>query len=106
MIKKGHGCYYEIIEENFGISMNNEYRDWKHCQKKQPFWKPIYEVIENSYFEETKLFPTILNQCGNNPNEPQSIWNEIKAALKKVATEQGLYAEVVMIRQRESGDKK
>ena len=27
--------------------------------KKQQFWRPIYEVIENSYFEETKLFPTI-----------------------------------------------
>ena len=26
--------------------------------KKQPFWRPIYEVIENSNFEETKLFPT------------------------------------------------
>ena len=25
--------------------------------KKQPFWRPIYEVIEYSYFEETKLFP-------------------------------------------------
>ena len=28
------------------------------ASKKQPFWRPIYEVIENSYFEETKLFPT------------------------------------------------
>ena len=36
------------------------------ASKKQPFWRPIYEVIENSYFEETKLFPTIfLNQCRN-----------------------------------------
>ena len=23
--------------------------------KKQPFWRPIYEDIENSYFGETKL---------------------------------------------------
>ena len=29
------------------------------ASKKQPFWGPIYEVIENSYFEGTKLFPTI-----------------------------------------------
>ena len=44
--------------------------------KKQSFWRPIYEVIENSYFEETKLFPTkIFNQCRNNPNEPQNIPN-------------------------------
>ena len=52
--------------------------------KKQPFWRPIYEVIENSYFEETKLFPTnFLNQCRNNPNEPHNISNEIKEALGK-----------------------
>ena len=24
------------------------------ASKKQLFWRPIYEVIENSYFEETK----------------------------------------------------
>ena len=41
-------------------------------------------MIENSYFEETELFPTdFLDQCRNNPNEPQNIPNEIKAALKK-----------------------
>ena len=28
------------------------------ASKKQPFGRPINEVIENSYFEETKLFPT------------------------------------------------
>ena len=39
--------------------------------KKQQFWRPIYEVIEDSYFEETKLFLTnVLNQCRNNPNKP------------------------------------
>ena len=48
--------------------------------KKQPFWRSIYEVIENSYFEETTLFRTNnLNQCRNNPNEPQNIPSEVKA---------------------------
>ena len=28
------------------------------ASKKQPFWRSIYEVIDDSYFEETKLFPT------------------------------------------------
>ena len=51
--------------------------------KKQLYWRPIYEDIENSYFVETKLFPTTsLNQCRNNPNERQKIPNEIKADLK------------------------
>ena len=49
--------------------------------KKQPFWRPIYEVIEYSYFEETRLFSKIvLNLCRNNPNETQNIPNEIKAS--------------------------
>ena len=44
-------------------------------------WISIYEVIENSYFEETKLFPIKkLNQCRNNPNETQNIPSEVKAA--------------------------
>ena len=34
------------------------------ASKKQLFWRPIYEVIGNSYFEATKLFLTIiLDQC-------------------------------------------
>ena len=48
--------------------------------KQQPLWRPINEVIKNSYFEETKLLPTtFLNQCRNNPNEPQNTPNEIRA---------------------------
>ena len=51
------------------------------ASKKQPFWRPVYEVIENSYFTATKLFTTnFLDHCINNPNEPQNIPNEIKAA--------------------------
>ena len=39
------------------------------ASKKQPFWRSIYEVIDESYFRVVKLFPTkVLNQCKNNPN--------------------------------------
>ena len=49
--------------------------------KKQPFWRPIYEVIDDSYFGEVKLFSKMfLNQCRNNPNEHKNIPNEFKAA--------------------------
>ena len=51
--------------------------------KMNKFWRPIYEVIENSYFEARKIFPTrFLDQCRNNPNETQNIPNETKSALK------------------------
>ena len=51
--------------------------------KKQPFWRSIYEIIDDSYFEVVKLFPTtFLNQCRNDPNEPQNIPSEVKEAFK------------------------
>ena len=50
------------------------------ANQKQPFWWSIYEVIDDSYFEVTKLFPTeFTNQCRNNPNEPHKITSEVKA---------------------------
>ena len=68
------------------------------ASKKQKNWRTIYEVIDNSYFSATELFPTkVLDQCRNNPNEPQNIRNEIKVSLKKMDMQQGLYAQVVMI---------
>ena len=47
-----------------------------------------------------------VNKCRNNPNEAQNISNEIKAALKKMSMEQGLYTQVVMIFRRDSYDEK
>ena len=50
----------------------------------QSFWISIYEVIDDWYFEVVKPFPIIfLNQCINNPDEPQNIPSEFKAAFKK-----------------------
>ena len=39
-------------------------------------------------------------------NEPQNIKNDVKAAFKNMALENGLCAQVVMIRRRELDDKK
>ena len=71
------------------------------ASKKQPFWRSIYKVIDYSYFEVVKLFPTeFLNQCKNNPNEHQNIPSEFKADLK-MAMKQGFYAQLLMIRRKE-----
>ena len=47
-------------------------------------WRPIYKVIDTSFFVSTKIFPTelFLYQCKNNPNKPQNIPSEVKVALK------------------------
>ena len=76
------------------------------ASKKQPFWRSIYEVIDDSYSEIVKLFPTtLLDQYRDFTNEYQQITSEVKAALK-MAMEQGLYAQLVTIHQRESDNKK
>ena len=61
------------------------------ASKKQPFWRTIYEVIDYSYFEIVKLCPTtFLNQCKNNPNEPQNIPSEVKASFQKYPWNKGV----------------
>ena len=49
--------------------------------------------------------PECLEQYKKYPNEPQFLPSEVKVALK-MATEQGLYTQVVMIHQKDSENKK
>ena len=51
-------CYNRRREEDFGISGNNEFRHWKHCQKNQQIWRSIYEVILDDYSKVVKLIPS------------------------------------------------
>ena len=68
---------------------NSEYQeiinvDVENIANNNKNWRPIYEVIDDSFFAATKIFPTeFLDQCKNNPNEPQNIPYEVKVALKK-----------------------
>ena len=58
------------------------------ASKNLSFWRPIDEVIENSYFEATNLLPAKdLDQCRDHRNELHNIPNEIKTAVKKMAME-------------------
>ena len=60
----------------------------------------IYEVIQN-ILNETDIFPDdFIKKCRNNPNEAQFLPLEVKNSIKRMATEQGLYAQVVMIFQK------
>ena len=67
----------------------------------------IYKFIDSLYSAATNIFPKeFLDQCRNNPNNPQNIPSGVKAALVKMALEQGLYAKVFMIRRKFSDNKK
>ena len=56
----------------------------KISPKAKKIWRPIYEVIHASFFEETNIFPKpFLELCKNNPNQPQFIPSDVKIVLKK-----------------------
>ena len=60
-----------------------------------------------SIFEETTIFPQeFLDQCKNNPNEPQLPPSEFKVVLKIMLMGQGLYTQAVMILRKNCDDKK
>ena len=49
------------------------------ASKKQPIWRPVYEVIDYSYFRVTTLFPTTYsNQFRNNSNKLQNVPSKVK----------------------------
>ena len=72
------------------------------AKNKNTYWRPIYEVIQDSFFAETKTFPPIvLELCGKIQMRLISYHLKSKYLWKKMAMEQGLYAQVVIIRQKD-----
>ena len=64
--------------------------------------RPIYEVVEKAYFKEYENFPDdFMKQCKDNENEAQFIQLQIKNNIKRMEMEQGLYAKVVKLRQKD-----
>ena len=71
------------------------------------FGDQYMKLLKIHIFKKQNYFQyNCLNQCRNNPNNPQSIPNEIKSALKKMSIEHRLYTKVGMIHRKESENKK
>ena len=92
---------FNEYHDNIIISMEEEHKiveyqetmkvDVKNIPKNKNIWRPIYEVIDASSFEETDIFAqAFLDLCKNSPNQPQFLLSEVKVVLKKKAMEQGL----------------
>ena len=63
-------------------------------------WRDIYEVIQQLFYE-TDIFPdNFIKRCKNNANEARNIPLELKINIKRILMEQGLYAQVVMLRKK------
>ena len=61
-------------------------------------WRPIYEVIDESYIKGSKLFSDdFIKKCMDNSNKARDIPRDVKNNIKRMAMEQGLYAQVIML---------
>ena len=65
--------------------------DIKNIDKNiKKIWRPIYDVIYISFFEETEKFPQhFLELYKRDPNQPQFLPSAVKKVLKIMDTEQG-----------------
>ena len=65
-------------------------------------WITIYEVIDKYYIENSNIFPdAFIKKCILCPNEPQFILHNVKNNIKRMATEQSLYAQVIKFRRKD-----
>ena len=84
---------------NIFIENINTFEKRNKVNEKQ--WRTIYEVIEEDYFEESGIFPDdFIKLCKDNANESQFVPLEVQNNINIMATEQGLYAQVVMLRRK------
>ena len=64
-------------------------------------WRPIYEVIDEAYFIDSKSFSdAFMQQFKDNVNDDQFIPLDMKNNIKRMSMEQGLYSQVIMLHQK------
>ena len=64
-------------------------------------WRPIFEGIDEAYFIGSKNFSDyFIQDCKDISNEARDIPPEVKKNIKPMATEQRLYAQVIMLCQK------
>ena len=62
-------------------------------------WRSIYEVKDKDYFIGYKIFSNdFIKECKDNSNEARDIPRKVQNNIKLMAMEQGLYAQVIMLR--------
>ena len=85
---------------NIDIEKINTFEKRSKVNKNQ--WRKIYEFIEEDYLEESDISPYgFIKKCKDNANEAQFLPLDVKNNIKKMAMEQGLYAQVVMLRRKD-----
>ena len=77
----------------------------KNDNSKQIFqktkWRTIYEVIDKDYIENSNIFSdAFITKCKECPNVSQTISNDVRNNIKRMAMEQSLKAQVIKFRQK------
>ena len=63
-------------------------------------WRPICEVIDESYIKGSKIFShDFIKECMDNSNKAHDIPRYVTNNLKRMAIEQELYAQAITIYQ-------
>ena len=61
-------------------------------------WRPIYEVIDESYIKGSKIFSDdFIKECMDNVKKARDIPRDVKNNIKRMEMEQGLYAQVIVL---------
>ena len=61
-------------------------------------WRPIYEVIDESYIKGSKIFSDdFIIECKDNSNEDRDIPRYVKNNIKRMTVEKGLYVQAIML---------
>ena len=82
---------------------------WKYMSKISPknkYGDQYMKLLILHFWRNNFFLQAFLDLWKNNPNQPQLLPPEFRVVLKIMATEQGLYAKMVMIRQNDSDNKK
>ena len=65
-------------------------------------WRTISKVIQPDFLQENDFFPDdFIKKCEYNANEAQFLPLEVKNNINRMATEQGLYKQVVVLCQKD-----
>ena len=64
-------------------------------------WRPIYEVIDEAYIKDSNIFPNDLSENVKKLKRTTISIICVKNNIKRLAMEQGLYAQVVKLRRKD-----
>ena len=91
---------HKHIRKQWKLIFKNQHI-WKRNKVNTTQWRTIYKVTEEAYFEESDIFPDdFIKQCKDNENKAQFVPLDVKNKIKKMSIEQGLYTQVVKLRQK------